>query len=328
MNRQTRHRVIISSTTLISVVGSVLLSVCVIERADATEILIAGAGQAGMGAQTAAQSSAASSAGSNAAATTNPPATTPSSSNQIAPSNISTPSFLPNSSSTNVNPQTAPNGPATSSSPPSTSAIDDSSRATAPSAPSYSLNNSINQSANPTQIDTQASSATASSGKSGATQKSGAGPQLRGLIGTPGGTLPGSENSVESFFQVNAAKTGPGYKLMNAGSVSGSSPAANHTALWHIMDNLGIPVPTGSNAEALDPSLRRNYVNPELPEINHYKSRSVKRQPLIEEAQNQPPAIRSAQQPAPSAINIQKIPDSELEGLDFSAKNDDQNKQK
>jgi hypothetical protein len=137
-----------------------------------------------------------------------------------------------------------------------------------------------------------------------------------------------SENSVESFFQTNAAKSGPGYALIRSGETPSNSQGAPHSALWHIMDNLGIPVPTGSNVEALDPSLRRNYVNPALPEINNYKPRSARKQPLYKEAQIQVPPTQSAQQPVPTAINLQKIPDSELEGVDFSAKNDDQSKQK
>jgi hypothetical protein len=299
MSRQSRH-LVLTTAVLLANIGAPPLSACAAGHdnfSDQNVILIAGAGQAGMGAQTAAQSSANSSAGSNASATPNSPATTPSSTSgisspaQSAPSNISTPSFLPNSSSTSVSPATAPNGPSTSRAP----------------AASGSDNT----------IETAAS-------RSGANA-----PQLRGLIGAPGMVAPGkSENSVESFFQTNAAKSGPSYALIRSGETPSKSQGAPHSALWHIMDNLGIPVPTGSNVEALDPSLRRNYVNPALPEINNYKPRSARKQPLYREAQIQVPPTPRAQQPVPTAINLQKIPDSELEGVDFSAKNDDQSKQK
>jgi hypothetical protein len=312
MNRQSRH-LVFTIPVLLATIGSASLNAFATVHDNVSDtqnvILIAGAGQAGMGAQTAAQSSAASSAGSNASATTNSPATTPSSTSgisspaQSAPSNISTPSFLPNSSSTSVSPATAPNGPATSGAP----AASGSGNTIETAAPPNSINNFAN----------------------GASRSGTNAPQLRGLIGAPGMVAPGkSENSVESFFQTNAAKSGPGYALIKSGETPSSSLGAPHSALWHIMDNLGIPVPTGSNVEALDPSLRRNYVNPALPEINNYKSRSARKQPLYKEAQIQVPPTQSAQQPVPTAINLQKIPESELEGVDFSAKNDDQSKQK
>jgi hypothetical protein len=92
------------------------------------------------------------------------------------------------------------------------------------------------------------------------------------------------------------------------------------------MDNLGVPLPTGKNVEALDPSLRRNYVNPELPNINNYKTRSARTQTAIKGYE--PPPVRSTQTPVPTAIIMQKIPASELEGVDYSARNDEQNKQR
>jgi hypothetical protein len=172
-----------------------------------------------------------------------------------------------------------------------------------------------------------ASGGVGTAGKSNAIQSGTNSAQLRGLIGSPADASTGkSDDSVASFFQINAAKTGPAYGLINSNTKSGSSPGATHSALWHIMDNLGVPLPTGSNTDALDPSLRRNYVNPELPNINNYKARSGKTQTLSKGYQ--PPPTSSTQTPAATAINMQKIPASELEGVDYSAKNDDSNKQR
>lgn len=295
-------------------------------------ILIAGAGQAGMGAQTAAQSSAASSAGSNAAATSSSPATTPStfsgaSPGASAPAIFSGPSFQPNSSSSSITTPTSPNGPAVSG---PNSANDnslgagaagrgDQGSAGAPGVPPNSFNNFASGSSK--SHDAGSSTSTSSS----------AAPQLRGQIGGSNKTSDAgvqTQGSIDSFFQTNAAKSGPSYALIKNGSTPTTRTDASHSALWHIMDNLGIPVPTGSNIEALDPTLRRNYVNPVLPEINSYKTRSLKKQALVKETHISSPSVQTAPPPAPSAINIQKIPDSELEGLDFSGKSDDQNKQK
>lgn len=285
--------------------------------------------EAGMGAQTAAQSSAASSAGSKAAASTVSPATTPSSSAGVspglaAPSGLSSPSLLPNSSSTSVTAPTAPNGPAVS----------------APVSAGDNSNNNLggpstSASSNQSSGALRAGAASASGGGAGGTASQSnaaqgtSSAQLRGVIGAPTDASTGKlDDSVASFFQINAAKTGPGYGLIKSSttSTSGSAPGATHSALWHIMDNLGVPVPTGNNTEALDPSLRRNYVNPELPNINNYKTRSGKTQTLTRGYEAPPTA--STQTPAATAINMQKIPESELEGVDYSAKNDDQNKQR
>ena len=270
--------------------------------------------EAGLGAQTAAQSSAASSAGSNAAASTMTPATTPSSSagmspSQAAPTGLSNPSLLPNSSTTSVTAPTSPNGPAAST--PVSSGNNNSAASQAPNMPPPTLTNLTG--------GTAGKSPAANSGTNSA--------QLRGLIGSPAdASTDKSDDSVASFFQINAAKTGPAYGLINSNTKSGSAPGASHSAFWHIMDNLGVPLPTGNNTEALDPSLRRNYVNPELPNINNYKTRSGKTQNLS--GGYQPTPTSSTQTPAATAINMQKIPASELEGVDYSAKNDDQNKQR
>jgi len=90
--------------------------------------------------------------------------------------------------------------------------------------------------------------------------------------------------SIGSFFQCPTA-TASSKKNKNNSPLKGSG-----RFIWHVMDNIGIPVPTGSE-EDLDPSLKQPYAMP-LPK-------------MLKE-----PAYPS---------NPQKIPESELEGTDDSS---------
>jgi hypothetical protein len=90
--------------------------------------------------------------------------------------------------------------------------------------------------------------------------------------------------SIESFFQcpptvASAQKDRKSTPLRSSGRL-----------IWHVMDNIGIPVPTGSE-EDLDPSLKQPYVMP-LPKM-----------------------LKEPKYPS----NPQKIPESELEGTDDSS---------
>ena len=114
------------------------------------------------------------------------------------------------------------------------------------------------------------------------------------LRGPAGGSIKDLENesttksnSVDSFFQCGALQNLPSMskrdrtkalstetdvgafqKLPKEETKTGSPHPSAGRFLWHFMDNLGIPMFYGNHDEALDPSIRRAYSNPKLPDIN------------------------------------------------------------
>jgi hypothetical protein len=154
---------------------------------------------------------------------------------------------------------------------------------------------------------------------------------LRGLIGAP--AAPSGENSnVESFFQIpsglNPSSPDKESARHSQAFATERKPFDNSAGrfLWHLLDNVGIPVPIGSHDQALDPSIRRNYVNPPLPDPDKYRNSANRNTVANDSMPSQIPS--SAVGPGDStrvpAISIQqKIPTSELEGTDLSTKSDD-----
>lgn len=103
--------------------------------------------------------------------------------------------------------------------------------------------------------------------------------------------------------------------------------------MWHVLDNIGVPMFSGNHDESLDPSIRRYYVNPPLPEIDAHKTpRTAKnsKEIVIESPARQTQESHSQQTSASgttssAAMTIQpKIPASELEGIDLPGKTDAQ----
>lgn len=102
---------------------------------------------------------------------------------------------------------------------------------------------------------------------------------------------PTETNSVESFFQCN-----PPTSVPNAAPQTKKQPSVLKTSrkiIWHTLDNLGVPMFIGKDAD-LDPSLSQAYVMPPLPSPT----------------QNVTP------------VTPQRIPESELEGIDVSPKDE------
>lgn len=184
-------------------------------------------------------------------------------------------------------------------------------------------------------------------------------PQLRGLIGAPHARSE-QPGGVDSFFQCAPMESpeSSAPKRINGASVedplankiqsSGSSSDGGGRLLWHVLDNVGIPVPYKNKDASLAPGIRRSYSNPPIPDINTYpegetKKRKRKHALTVSPTQNE---IRQAQDKAgtgtgtntstgtstsagagarTSVVNIQqKIPASELEGTEVLTKPDDQ----
>jgi hypothetical protein len=135
-------------------------------------------------------------------------------------------------------------------------------------------------------------------------------------IGTPGSqniSIPqGAANnqSIESFFQISpsinvvADKAAPAQDHSHLGGIA--------RALYHVLDNVGIPVPYKNNAD-LDPSI--TVPPPEL-------SVEVKRLEKVSPPASQTSSQSLPQPPQLSQPNQQKIPTSELEGVELPTPGD------
>jgi hypothetical protein len=140
------------------------------------------------------------------------------------------------------------------------------------------------------------------------------------------GAWPGQpqNNSVESFFQLKAKPSlspsplPPSEAALQAKSAATSKNESSlggiGRLIWHTLDNVGIPMFVGKDND-LDPSLRNDYV----PLSNSNKDHSSKN------SSNRTVSTSGTFEriiPHNSESPPQKIPQSELEGIEVSPKND------
>ena len=261
-----------------------------------TALLIASAGQAGMQAQSGARAAAQSSAGSNAAA-------------------VPAKAFPADATSPTSNPTLPETASPTTSNP----AISN------PVTPAWQTSAPASTGGAPSAVTAVPANLPAS-----AAGNMPAAPQLRGIIGAPR-VSPGQDNSVESFFQCPPVQDLPVKSDKWAAPENREKRPFKTTAgraIWHIMDNVGVPMFAGNHDEALDPNIRRGYVNPPLPEIDKPKTAKKRHEIVIEtpSVQSTRPQTQSDSSQA-SAVAIQrKIPDSELEGIEVIPGKDDAQK--
>ena len=140
-------------------------------------------------------------------------------------------------------------------------------------------------------------------------------PALRGTIGAQG-SPPASAGTVESFFQVAPLNKSPQGAKVQTASASDKKPALKGAgrALWHIMDNAGVPMFLGKNND-LDPSIDTSRWTPPplVPNLKRVDKPSDNPKQTVMEAPSQ---IET------SAIH--KIPKSELEGVELPTLHDAQ----
>ena len=150
-------------------------------------------------------------------------------------------------------------------------------------------------------------------------------PALRQTI-SKGSTPTAEENSVESFFQIDTKpRNNPQSLLMQPATAATKSNRNSHMFrpdrfVWHVLDNMGVPMFFGNHDSYLDPSLRESYVIPS-PKLPNEKD-------VVKEIETSPsPRIPNFPQPtsATSESIHQKIPESELEGVPLPAPRDDVN---
>lgn len=136
------------------------------------------------------------------------------------------------------------------------------------------------------------------------------------------------EGSVEAFFQVDQSKKNSRQVLlMQSGTVTptGDSTSKWRTHgysrfLWHVLDNAGIPMFWGQDTSYIDPSLKETYLisAPKLP-----CERDVNVE--IKESMTSPTQPASAPVTTNAPALLQKIPESELEGVPLPTPRDDTN---
>jgi hypothetical protein len=123
------------------------------------------------------------------------------------------------------------------------------------------------------------------------------------------------QGTVESFFQVSPAPrsarpAASGADTAKLGENQDEHKKSVKRFLWHALDNIGVPMFFGNKDDDLDPSLAHGYI---------MRSENGAR---AAQASNQDKA--TANSAVVNQPSVHKIPDSELEGVNFSVKNDAQ----
>jgi hypothetical protein len=137
------------------------------------------------------------------------------------------------------------------------------------------------------------------------------------------------DNSVEAFFQVGRSNRNSARNLLMQSAIIPSSDKTSKwrshgptRLLWHVMDNAGIPMFFGQDTSYIDPSIKETYVIPAplLPR----KDAKVEE---LEKERITPVASQAPTSPAtPNSPNaLQKIPESELEGVPLPTLRDEIN---
>jgi hypothetical protein len=306
--------------------------------------------RAGLGNESAAQSSATSTAKSNAAAIPASSFGTPStqgSSSTALPTMpaLSAPSFLPNSAAP-IDKTVAPS----TASQPGFSLQSQGNATDNSSAASSATSNQLSGTPGDSVLGTLSNPAAATSNLAPAQLASPAAQNAQlfpahstsEYDGTGAGVMPGSSaqaqlrgainqnqaapsNAVESFFQCAPIQNlPPGPAVLNSRRTDLQHKAAASAEqdsikgkagrfMWHVLDNAGIPMPLKGKEDGLDPSLRRSYTNPPLPDIERTNIRDRGSEELVQST------IQSS-----TTVDVrQKIPLSELEGVEISQPKDE-----
>ena len=134
------------------------------------------------------------------------------------------------------------------------------------------------------------------------------------------------DNSVESFFQIGVAKAdnSQGALMQPVRTVTTlhqvkckSLPHALYRLVWHVMDNMGVPMFFGQDHCDVDHGIQTTYVipSPKLPPERAIEKLTpvTTQQPDSTTAQSESHHIYESQ--LEGSINTHQIPESELEGV-------------
>jgi hypothetical protein len=138
-----------------------------------------------------------------------------------------------------------------------------------------------------------------------------------------------ADNSVEAFFQVSPSKRNSPQNLSMQAETFISTEAnksKSHSngvsrCIWHILDNAGIPMFWGQDTSYIDPSIRETYLTP--PPKLPGEGAAVKEIEKTTTTQVSQPPLQPAT--ANSSAMLQKIPESELEGVPLPTPRDETN---
>jgi hypothetical protein len=134
------------------------------------------------------------------------------------------------------------------------------------------------------------------------------------------------ENGVDSFFQcgpIKPLKVGGDSKTSMPQAASSpakqprSLPVTAGRVVWHILDNIGVPMLIGKDND-LDPSIDRQSSMPPMPVST--KVTALKKSDLENISANQ--ATRQSVDQSSVQANTHRIPESELEGVELPAPKD------
>jgi hypothetical protein len=119
------------------------------------------------------------------------------------------------------------------------------------------------------------------------------------------------DSSVESYFRFHNPKVPDSSGTKDAEDArvhqKKSSKGSVGRSIWHMLDNLGVPMFSGDNTPDLDPRLSRNYVDPPMPSTEANKTKTSAVESTNTNTSSGGPRLGSP-----------KIPDSELQGTEFT----------
>ncbi len=139
-------------------------------------------------------------------------------------------------------------------------------------------------------------------------------PMLREFIKQSPNERP-QDSSVESYFrfrnpkQIDSSSTSGEQEMARAHQAKSSKGSVGR-AIWHILDNVGVPMFSGDTSPDLDPRLSRDYVDPPMPSSDANRTKSS----VLETTDKTTDTSASSG----SRLGSPKIPESELQGTEFT----------
>jgi hypothetical protein len=138
--------------------------------------------------------------------------------------------------------------------------------------------------------------------------------RLSPTVGTPTAGFPVTDNSVASFFQL------PPSQPANQTTSGASKKASVRRMVWHVMDNMGVPMIVGKDND-MDPSINRADGMPPIQVPTMASLKKMDKQIKHNEETANEPATANAVPNGNAALH--KIPQSELEGVELPAPRDE-----
>ena len=143
-------------------------------------------------------------------------------------------------------------------------------------------------------------------------------PSAASQVATPiDSQVSNSGKTIDSFFQTS--KTAPSARAVSVSNEKSRKKAkcGSKSFLWHFMDNAGIPMFFGDTGPELDPRLKRDYRDPQLPDLN--VKNGMNRVDSTRDGVSATAAQRGAS--CDPQMILHKIPEGQLDGTQVSPQN-------